>query len=75
MVKISSSEVFVSFKVLRQLISSLLSILEINASNHSKRIKIGKNTCFFYKQQFYKQRLAEIGKNQANARQYPKIEL
>ena len=30
---------------------------------------------FFYKQQFYKKRQAEIGKNQAKAKQHPEAEL
>ena len=33
------------------------------------------NTCFFYKQHFYKQGQAEIGKNQAKAKQNPEPEL
>ena len=30
---------------------------------------------FFYKQHFYQQRQAEIGKNQANTKQHPEAEL
>ena len=32
-------------------------------------------TRFFYKQHFYKQRNTETGKNQANAKQHPEVEL
>ena len=33
------------------------------------------NKLFFYKQHFFKQRQAEIGKNQAKAKQHPEAEL
>ena len=48
-----------------------------NVNSFVQKIKFQKPencsyTPFFYKQHFYKQLLAEIGKNRANAKQHPK---